>query len=404
MEDYKQPLVKALRFPNLVVRIRAALALGAALPRTGFADSQFVVPVLTTALSQTGREFVLVVEPDESRRNMMMEGIRSAGHEVIGEVNFFEGLHRARTEAPALSAVIVSADIREPDLREAMLQFRAEYVYTKTPVVLLEASGQALTAQELADADEHAESIDAHAAFEDIQAAIDKVRERTGQAQLDDDLALSLGLEAAATLRAIAVDGRTVYDFGMAEAALIGALSADDEGLRITAASVLALAATRRPSGPSRTLRWMPANTESLRVAVFGSLAESAKGCGNLLEAQQIDELVRISREDENLTIRTAAQQGPWRDQPDDKSGERHHPQLSQRLIKPALGVGFGYSTSKRKRRSGVIYRPAPAFSHSGGRVMTEGAHHCHTGGVGTGGATRRRLYGGGDQHGEWRR
>jgi undecaprenyl pyrophosphate synthase len=51
------------------------------------------------------------------------------------------------------------------------------------------------------------------------------------------------------------------------------------------------------------------ANTDSLRVAAFGSLAESAKNNGNLLEEGQIAELVDIAHDDPDLIIRTAASQ-----------------------------------------------------------------------------------------------
>ncbi len=50
-------------------------------------------------------------------------------------------------------------------------------------------------------------------------------------------------------------------------------------------------------------------NSKSLRVAVFGSLAESAKNNGNLLEEAQVATLVTIAKEDADLTIRTAASQ-----------------------------------------------------------------------------------------------
>ena len=47
-------------------------------------------------------------------------------------------------------------------------------------------------------------------------------------------------------------------------------------------------------------------NTESLRIAAFNSLAESAKNNGNLLTDDQVNELLKIARDDTDLTIRTA--------------------------------------------------------------------------------------------------
>ena len=52
-----------------------------------------------------------------------------------------------------------------------------------------------------------------------------------------------------------------------------------------------------------------PGQTDSLRIAAFGSLAESARTNGNRLESSQIDELVRVVNEEPDLTMRTAASQ-----------------------------------------------------------------------------------------------
>jgi hypothetical protein len=48
-------------------------------------------------------------------------------------------------------------------------------------------------------------------------------------------------------------------------------------------------------------------NTESLRVAVFGSLADSAKHAGNKLTEEQVNELVKQAMDEPNLNLRTAA-------------------------------------------------------------------------------------------------
>ena len=81
-EDYKQPLVEALQFPDPVVRIRAALALGAALPRSQFAGSALVTPTLAAALGQTGREQLLVVDANEDNGRRIAGLLRGNDREV----------------------------------------------------------------------------------------------------------------------------------------------------------------------------------------------------------------------------------------------------------------------------------------------------------------------------------
>jgi len=307
-EDVKQPLVQALRFPELLVRIRAALALGAALPKHPFADSQFVVPVLAAAVGQVGGEQVLVVHPDENDLNRIAGALRSGGRDVIAETSFYRALQRGRTEFQSLAALFLSTDIADPGVKAAIAEFRSEFTYAKTPVVLLIGARDSLAAKDLAKADPYIESVDASATA-GLEAALERLRERGGQTQLDSDLAFALALEATETLRRIAVDGRTVYDFAVAEAALIGALSSSDERLQITAASVLALARTPTAQRAIGHVALDPGNSLTLRIAAFGSLAESAKNNGHALEDAQTAEFVRIAREEADLTIRTAASQ-----------------------------------------------------------------------------------------------
>ena len=308
-EDYKQPLVRALQFPDQVVRLRAALALGASLPKSQFAGSQLVVPLLASAVGQTGREQVLVVDADESNLNRVVSALRAGDRDVIGDASFYRALERARVEFQALAGVFISTDVADPALAEALQRVRGEFIYQKTPVVIVTKPRHLVLAEELARIDPYVEPVDAAADDADLEAAFDRVRARTGQDPLDAGLALSMALEAVETLRRIAVDGRTVYDVGMAEPALIAALSSPEERLQTLAASVLALLTTPTAQRAIAHVALDDGNTKSLRVATFASLAESAKNNSNLLEESQITELLDIAHDDPDLTIRTAASQ-----------------------------------------------------------------------------------------------
>jgi HEAT repeat protein len=308
-EDLKQPLVLALQFPDQVVRIRAALAIGAALPKSPFPDSQFVIPVLASALAQTGREQVLVVDTDESNLNRVAAAVRSRGMDVIAEKSFLRGLQRARTEFQLLTAVIITTDSNDPPLKNAVASLRGEFIFARTPVVVLSRRGQSGLAVETAKSFPFVESLDAAADENILENAIRTGREQAGQTALPPDVALAMALEAAETLRSIAIDGRTVFDFGGAEPALIGALASNDERLQITAASVLALARTATAQRAVAHVALDEGNSETLRIATFGSLAESARNHGNALEEAQVARLILVAREEKNLTLRTAASQ-----------------------------------------------------------------------------------------------
>lgn len=305
-EDYKQPLVTALHFPDLLVRIRAALALGAALPKSQFAGSQLVVPVLATAVGQTGRQQILVVDTEEANANRVAGVLRNADRDVVADTSYFRAIERARTEFQGLSGLFISTDLAEPGLYEALQRLRGEFVYSRIPVVMLAKPGQLVLAEELARSDPYVETVDALADGATLEAAFGRVRARTGQAPINADLAQSIALQAVEALRRIVVDGRTVYDVGGAEPALIGALSSTDEQLQTLAASVLALLPAPTAQRAIAYIALDDGNAKPLRVAAFASLAESAKSNANLLEESQVTELVDLAHDDPDLTIRTA--------------------------------------------------------------------------------------------------
>lgn len=308
-EDYKQPLAQCLRFPDQVVRIKAALALGAALPKSQFADSQFVVPVLAGTLTQSGRQQLIVVDADQANANRVMGALRGGDRDLIAETGYFKAMDRARTEFQMVSGVFLSTDLTEPGLAVAMEKLRSEFTYAKTPVVVLTKPRETVMAEDLARADSLVEAVDAAAADSALEAALERARGRAGHAPLSGEMALDLALRAADTLRRIAVDGRSVYDASVATPSLISALSASDERLQITAASVLALTPLPAAQRAIAHVALDEKNSKSLRVAAFGSLAESAKNNANLLEDSQVAALVTIAKADADLSIRTAASQ-----------------------------------------------------------------------------------------------
>jgi CheY-like chemotaxis protein len=308
-EDHKQPLVQALQFPDISVRIKAALALGAALPKSQFAGLAFVVPVLASTLHVTGRDQVLVIGSNESEANRIAEELRRENYEVIQATNFYRGLERSRIEQPALSGLFLASDITDPDASRAMQELRAEFRFARTPVVLLTQPDQSLLAEELVSADRYLEPIDAAAGGAGLIDAFSRAGARANRVPIEPDEALALALEAAETLRAIAVDGRTAYQLDRAESSLIAALSSPHEELQMMAASVLALLPTDTAQRAIAHVALDLGNTDSLRMAAFASLAESARNHGHRLEPDHVSSLIDIAANEPDLTMRTAASQ-----------------------------------------------------------------------------------------------
>lgn len=309
MDDARQPLAMSLKFPDLVVRIRAALALGAALPVAQFPDSELVVPVLATTLGQTGREQFLVVDADRDNANRIAGLLRDNGADAIVESSFLIALGRARTDFQGLAGVVISTDVSDPDTAGSIAQLRSEFKYSKTPVIVLGKPAQELMAKDLATKDAYVEAVSSAADEAALIAALERVRTRTGQMALNSEMASGMALQAATTLRRIVEHGRTVLDARPAAPALIGALSSPDERLQTSAASALALINAPEAQRAIAHVALSSGNSVSLRVAAFSSLSESARTHGSQLEDSQIAELGKLAAKENDLIIRTAASQ-----------------------------------------------------------------------------------------------
>ena len=308
-EDYKQPLVQALEFPDRVVRIRAALALGNALPRSPFAGSRWVIPVLTNALRASGTERFAVVDADSENLNRVADELRQGGAEVLAETNFYKAMDRVRREWEGVSAFIIASALEAPDLEAAVQTLSGEFTYAHTPIVVLADSHHTQAVERLEAVARNVGHADPAAGRTELRHLLHEIRARTGETPLDDALALELALEAAATLHRVALDGQTVLDHAAAEAALISALGADNQELRTRCASVLALIGTPGAQQALAEVAFDEANNESLRLAAFASLAESARRHGNRLDEQRVQRLLEIARNEPNMTLRTAASQ-----------------------------------------------------------------------------------------------
>jgi len=308
-EDYKQPLVQALQFPDLLVRVRAALALGAALPKSPFAGDQYVVPQLAAAVSLTGEDHVVVVDADQANLNRVMAALRSEGLKVIGDSSFYRALEQARDKVQSLRGLFLASDLSDPPLETALQQMRGEYLFSQMPVVILTKPSHALAAETMADSDTNVESVDADSDDTDLVDAFTRLRERTGQSDPGRDSAVTIALEAVETLRNIAADGRTVFRAGEAEQALLAALRSEEESLQTAAAAALAYLGTPSAQSGIAAMALDDAHATDLRVSALTSLASSAKRNGSLLNEGQITALVELARDESNLTLRTAASQ-----------------------------------------------------------------------------------------------
>lgn len=308
-EEYKQPLVQALRFPDAEVRIKAAIALARALPKTGFSGADVIGHVLAEAVRQQGVDQYVLVDADEQNLNRLAGEFRALGAEVVAETNFLAAMERARRELGEVAGFVISTDVASPSISTALAQLRDEFRYARTPVVITTKPQEEYRAEQILRDAVAARAANAVLQAGDLRTILEEIGAVEGTRPLAPELANELALRAAEALRLVALDGRTVIDYAPAVDALIGALNAADPRLRITSANVLALVPTEPGQQAIARLALDENNAPELRIAAFDALAESAKRFGNRLTPDLVAQVVSAAKGGEDLAMRTAASQ-----------------------------------------------------------------------------------------------
>ena len=307
-EGDRTPLAEALAFPDRMVRVRAGLVLGNALPSKPFQGQQNLMPVLSEALMlYGGGRNALIVNPSEEHANATAGILRDAGYEVLIAASLLPGLEQARHELPGLDVIVLAADISKPDLPGAIKQLDADISFSATPVIITAAPGHLETAETLAQANPRIELVPETPTAEEMSKAISAAAKATGATQITPELGVSLALEAAQTIELLALSDNPLFDIHDAQPALLAALKTDDATLKATVAHVLGYMGTQEAQQAVARLALDTKQPEAMRVTMFGALAEAAKRTGNHLPDDMIKRIITIAESEKNMTIRTAA-------------------------------------------------------------------------------------------------
>jgi CheY-like chemotaxis protein len=319
VDDGMQPLVAALTFPNRQVRLKAAIALGRAMPMNGFQGDHQVVPVLSEALMQSGRLGALVVDGDGQSANKLQALLRAAGYDVAVGPSLFEALQSGQKAGLAtFDVALLASDLKSPDAEGSVVELRKNFETAATPILVVAKAGELDKATRAVRAGTGVEVLladtfdlgDPAKIAEQVNTRIARAAAALGMNPLGADLSLSLALQAADVLRMIGESNLKVFDFSKSVSSLLKASTSKSEALRMRAAHVLALAGQSEAQTALAVSGLAPDRSQAERVAAFAALAESGRRNGNLLgENDLVGKLIDFAMNESDLVLRTAASQ-----------------------------------------------------------------------------------------------
>ncbi len=301
-------LAEALSFPDRMVRVRAALALGRARPRSDFPGSQNLMPVLNEALRLfTGAKNALVVDPDAQNANRIAATLRAEGYQVLTGGNLFETLHAARQRFAGVDAIVVASEISGPDLAAGYAHLRSEAEFAAVPVVVLTKPGTRDAVEKLVAGDVRVRAVPASISESDLPRALAAVAKAVGVQPVEPVVGKQITLEALGVLEMLGATENPLFGPGEAEKALLDVLASGDAELMRPAARVLAYVPTQRAQEAIAALAFDAKQDKALRIDMFDALAKAGRLRGNHLSDATVGRLVDFAEHESDLTLREAA-------------------------------------------------------------------------------------------------
>lgn len=286
----RRPLIEALQYPDRRVRYDAAIALGKALPSTGFAGDFGVVPILASAIRAADTTYALVLADNTEDQRLYANWLEAHGYTVVAH-----GGSLADVAAPVASAPGVDVIVVRHSAENAVATINALRALTKTSVapVLMLTTSQDHDGLQMTYSDDQRILVRV-ASMDEIAFGnlLDEVLLRGSGGRMSEADAMVYAIESIVTLRNIAISNSQVFNISDAETSLIEALGARTGTLKHQVADVLAYIG----SDSAQRALFDAALTASDRdqVELLNRVADSARRHGNRAEDRHLRRLVEL--------------------------------------------------------------------------------------------------------------
>ncbi|MEX1017039.1 MAG: hypothetical protein WDZ31_09865 [Phycisphaeraceae bacterium] len=300
-ERRRQPLLRALSYPDRRVRFRAAEALANARPTESFDGDFRVVPVLSEAVRQQDVRYALVIADDQQTLNQLLNLVGEQGYEAFGGLSFTD----VRDEIEARAGVDLVVVARDTEgVRRVFDRTRDDYKLAATPVLAVVTPGQQAQLNQSLGAEARFASVVVADQPQRLGSAIGQIRDTFAGEAIGAQESEQIALTALRLLHSIARTS-TVYHASEGQPALIQALSDPRDSVVVGAAQVLAELDSSEAQRALATASLEKAG--DVQIELLGSLSTSAIAHGNLLDQDQTDALLNLVGESEGDTAVAAS-------------------------------------------------------------------------------------------------
>lgn len=307
----QQPLAAALAFPNRLVRVRAALALGNARPAQTFPNANNLMPVLAETIGLfTGVRDALVVDPDSSVANAVAAALRAEGYNVVIDAELRAGLQKIREQSPGVDALFLGSNVAEPELELALRELRSDFEFAALPVIIITREPDEARVAALVRGDYRLSQIFPTDPPDKVVSTLGEALQAVGAVAITPGLGLELALEAVGITLDLAESNNPLFEPAVLQPALIEALQqSTDRELRVLTARVLGQFDTPAAQQAIADLALDERVATDLRIEMLAALARSARLQGNLLPEAHVRQVLSLVQQTDDTALRNAASQ-----------------------------------------------------------------------------------------------
>ncbi|MGE3108508.1 MAG: HEAT repeat domain-containing protein [Phycisphaerales bacterium] len=300
----RRPLLEALSYPNRRVQYEAALALGAAQPRTGFEGSDRVVPLLASAIRNASDRFAIVIADNPADQGPIKTALEGKGFTVLSPARSFRDIEQELAEAPGIDLIV--AVLPKESTESLISEAHGRVNLSATPVLAQVAAPGYFELDKKYSGDARVKVVREGLRQDEVATAAEQLLESAVGEKVSPDEASDYNRRSLAVLRDLAVSNNDVLKVSDASGPLMSALQDSDGPTMLAVAEVLSYI-------PSKSVQValmdaaMGTLEEAELVGLLGRVADSAKRFGNLLEPRQVSAVVKMAMGEGSNAKATAA-------------------------------------------------------------------------------------------------
>ncbi|MBB48684.1 MAG: hypothetical protein CMJ33_09120 [Phycisphaerae bacterium] len=292
------PLLECLRYPDRRVQYRAALVLANALPKQSFPGDDAVVPLLGSAVRDSGSMFGIVVASNDEDRRTYGSDLQAMGFTVLDGGDSYDAVRSQLGRSVGLDLVVVRGG--SALIRETIKGLRNDNLAAAVPVIACANSADELDLGNDFTGDRATMVWTAGGDQQAFMNAATALLKRTGGASMDEGEALEFSLASLDALARVAASDSTVLEVTSARPALLEALANGDGHMHLLVADVLSM----MPGSDAQQAlidSALAASDEMEQIDILDLVAASARRFGNQAAPRQVSalrDMIRSSQGD----------------------------------------------------------------------------------------------------------